>query len=142
MAMSASGTRATVHESSAHDADEGSLVGRLRVIGGLLALVAGLVALVSVLLVAKWMKISSSDFTQLAAGVVGVIGSVVGAYFGVKVGSEGTQKVLENQREQAARAQIFAAHLEPNEAKEALRLAFPEEEQAPEGTSGPSPPGR
>lgn len=136
--MPASGTRATVNESSAQDADEGSLLGRLRVIGGLLALVAGLVALVSVLLVAKWMKISSSDFTQLAAAVVGVIGSVVGAYFGVKVGSDGAQKVLESQREQAARAQIFAAHLDPGEAEAALRQAFPEEEKAAEAAAPPS----
>jgi uncharacterized membrane protein YeaQ/YmgE (transglycosylase-associated protein family) len=100
---------------------------QLKLIGGLLALSAGLLALLTVLVISKWVKVDTDQFTQLATTVIGVIGSIVGAYFGVKIGTDGTQKALEAQRQDSARSQIFAAHLDPEVAKEALRLAFPSE---------------
>jgi hypothetical protein len=42
---------------------------------------------------------------SIATAAFGVIGSVVGAYFGVKVGAEGTAKALDAHRAEAARAQ-------------------------------------
>jgi hypothetical protein len=44
-------------------------------------------------------------------GAFGVIGSVVGAYFGLKVGAESAQKSADGQRQEAAKAQVFAAHI-------------------------------
>jgi hypothetical protein len=97
---------------------------QLKIIGGLVALLGGLAALLIVLVISKWVDVDSDQFTQLATTVVGVIGSVVGAYFGVKIGTDGTQKALESQRQEAARSQIFAAHLDPDVAEKALELAF------------------
>lgn len=99
---------------------------QLRVVGGLLALGFGLLALTGVLGLSTAM-VDGDQFTQLATTVIGVIGSIVGAYFGVKIGTDGTQKALEAQRQEAARSQIFAAHLSPEVAQEALDLAFPAE---------------
>jgi|GEM_PF-4505149 len=107
---------------------------QIKIIGGLAALGIGLLALVLVLVLAVVSNVDSEKFAQLATTVVGVIGSIVGAYFGVKIGTDGTQKALEAQRQEAARSQIFAAHLPPDEAKHALDLAF-----RPGGPSAPRP---
>lgn len=106
-------------------ASPSGMIEQLKVIGGLLALVAGLLTLVGVLLIADKAGVTMDQFTQLATTVIGVVGSVVGAYFGVKIGTDGTDKALEAQRQEAARAQIFAAHLPPALAGQALQLAFP-----------------
>jgi hypothetical protein len=98
---------------------------QLKIIGGLLALIAGLLGLLIVLALARWQSVTTDQFTQLATTVIGIIGSIVGAYFGVKIGTDGTNKALEAQRQESARAQIFAAHLPPDLATTALELAFP-----------------
>lgn len=113
--------------------EEKSRTEQIQVIGGLVALGAGLLALSAVLVLAIVSNVDGDQFTQLATTVVGVIGSIVGAYFGVKIGTDGTQKALEGQRQEAARSQIFAAHLPPDLAEQALNLAFPQGEP-----SGPS----
>lgn len=117
-------------------------VEQLKVIGGLLALVAGLITLLVVLAFANRKGVSSNQFRQLATTVIGVVGSIVGAYFGLKIGTDGTDKALEAQRQEAARAQIFAAHLPPKEALEALQLAFPGAGQAPPQPNPPPPAGQ
>jgi hypothetical protein len=118
--------------------EEKSRTEQIRVIGGLVALGSGLVALSLVLILAIVSNVDGDQFTQLATTVVGVIGSVVGAYFGVKIGTDGTQKALEGQRQEAARSQIFAAHLPPDLAEKALDLAFPQgEPSAPSAQSSP-----
>jgi hypothetical protein len=107
---------------------------QIKIVGGLAALVSGLLALVLVLGFGLIASLDGSKFTQLATTIVGVIGSIVGAYFGVKIGTDGTQKALESQRQEAARSQIFAAHLPPAQAEHALELAF-----RPGGPSAPKP---
>ena len=107
--------------------DGRGLAASLKIIGGLLALTAGLVALLVVLIIAKGAGVRAPEFTGLATTVIGVIGSTVGAYFGVKIGSDGTQKALESQRQESARAQVYAAHMDPAVADKALGLAFPGE---------------
>jgi hypothetical protein len=59
-----------------------------------------------------------------------VIGTLVGAYFGVKIGTDQTKTAMEQTdrahsalREEAAKAQAFAAHVPPSEANRALRDA-------------------
>jgi hypothetical protein len=123
-------------------ADPPGKADQLKIIGGLLALVAGLIALLGVLGLAIAVRVTEMHFSQLAATVIGVIGSIVGAYFGVKIGSDGTDKALEAQRQESARAQIFAAHLPPAEAAQALQLAFPALGPAvakPDGAGAPDP---
>ena len=49
-----------------------------------------------------------------------VFGTIVGAYFGVKVGAAGKEKAEQARDAEAAKAQEFAAHLEPETATAAL----------------------
>jgi len=45
---------------------------------------------------------------------------VVGAYFGVKVGSDRTKDAIKGQKEEAAKAQAFALATHPDDAQQAL----------------------
>lgn len=124
------------------NANPSGAVEQLKVIGGLLALVAGLLTLVVVLLIANGSGVTTDQFTQLATTVIGVVGSIVGAYFGVKIGTDGTDKALEAQRQAQARSEIFAAHLPPTLAGQALGLAFPGAAipaPVPDPAAGPDP---
>ena len=93
---------------------------QLKVIGGLIALGSGLAALVVVVVVAF---ITKPDTTagSVATSAIGVIGSIVGAYFGVKIGSDGAAKAVEGQREEATKAQVFALHTAPESADKAMQ---------------------
>jgi len=93
---------------------------QLKIIGGLVALGSGLVALVAVVIAAF---IAKPDTTagSIATSAIGVIGSIVGAYFGVKIGSDGTAKAVEGQKEEATKAQVFALHTPPEQAEAAMR---------------------
>jgi len=79
----------------------------LRVIGGLLALVSGLVALVVIVLVGM-QDLAQEQAGAAATGGITAIATMVGAYFGVKVGSDGTKEAVKGQKEEAAKAQAFA----------------------------------
>jgi len=107
------------------------VAGQLKSVAGLLALVAGMITIVVVLVVAEIAGVSSQQFTTLATSAIGVVGAGVGAYFGVKVGSDGTARAVQGQREEAAHAQVFAAHLDPSHAAAALHNAFPHAIPAP-----------
>ena len=78
-------------------------------IAGLLALVSGLCVLGIVAVAA--IIVTPGSAKEVAVGAFGVIGSVVGAYFGLKVGAESAQKSAEGQRQEAAKAQVYAAHI-------------------------------
>jgi hypothetical protein len=90
-------------------------------VAGLLALVTGLIVLGIVASVA--IIATPSGAKEIAVGAFGVIGSVVAAYFGLKVGSENSKKALEAQRQEAAKAQVFAAHIPQAEAQNILSQA-------------------
>jgi hypothetical protein len=79
----------------------------LRVIGGLLALTAGLIALVVIVLVAIGELDKEQAGAATTAGITAVA-TMVGAYFGVKVGSDGTKEAIKGQKEEAEKAQAFA----------------------------------
>ena len=95
---------------------------QLRVIGGLLALTAGLIALIVVVVVSLLVKTDTTG-GSIATAAIGVIGSTVGAYFGVKVGSDGTKAAVEAQQKEAAKAQVFALHTPPDQANVAFDQA-------------------
>jgi hypothetical protein len=84
-----------------------SISENLRVIGGLLALASGLVALVVIVLVGME-DLAQEQAGAVATGGVTAIATMVGAYFGVKVGSDGTKEAIKGQKEEAAKAQAFA----------------------------------
>jgi hypothetical protein len=87
---------------------------KIKEIGGLVAVVAGVIA---VAVVAGGALIAGGDTAGTIAGTAtAAIGSMVGAYFGVKVGTDQTKNAVKGQREEAAKAQVFAAHLPPEKA--------------------------
>jgi hypothetical protein len=93
----------------------------IKVIGGLVALATGVV--VVGLVAGAAMIAAPSSASSIAAAAFGVIGSTVGAYFGVKIGSDGTQKAVEAQRQEAAKATVYAAHLQPGQAHDVIQMA-------------------
>ncbi len=98
---------------------------RLSSIAGLLAVVAGLLSLIAVS-VAAIVALPSGNGQNVVAvttGSFGVIGTVVGAYFGVKLGTDGRQAAQHAQRAEAAKVQALAAHLDSDTADRALKEA-------------------
>jgi NH3-dependent NAD+ synthetase len=67
--------------------------------------------------------VNSTTTTALATAAFGVIGSVVGAYFGVKIGTDSTQTAIQAQLQEAAKSQVYAAHLPTQQADEVLNKA-------------------
>lgn len=94
-------------------------IDRLKLIGGLVALTAGLLALIVVVVVSLIVKPDTTG-GSIATSAIGVIGSIVGAYFGVKIGTDGTQKAIQAQQQEATKAQVFALHVAPGDAATAL----------------------
>jgi len=107
---------------------------RIRVIGGLVAVGIGVFAVTLITIVAL---IQGGDTAAtIASASTGVIASIVGAYFGVKVGTDQTKTAAEGERRQAAKTAVFAAHLPREEADQVLALAA----AAARGEEPPQPP--
>ncbi len=121
-----SGTAATPQASPPGNSQpataSGGTADNLQVIAGLIAVCAGLVALVIVVIVALIVKPDTTG-GSIATSATAVIGSIVGAYFGVKVGSEGTQKAVQAQQDEATKAQVFALHATPSDPSAVLNDA-------------------
>jgi hypothetical protein len=106
----------------------GGKAASLKTISGLLAVVAGLTSLTIIALVAiSVMNDNNSAIVSIASGSFGVIGTVVGAYFGVKAGNDSTQKAIDGTskaidglKDESAKAQTFAAHMDPGKVSEAI----------------------
>jgi hypothetical protein len=98
-----------------------NLAERIKLIGGLVAVSIGVVSVAIIALYA--ISQNNEDAGTIASAAGGVIASIVGAYFGVKIGSDQTQKAQDGLKEQAAKAQAFAAHLSPDKADEILDKA-------------------
>ena len=90
---------------------------RVREIGGLVAVIAGLLAITGIATAALVAG------TQIAATVAGsataVVGSVVGAYLGVKIGTDQTEEAIQGQQIEAAKAQVYASHMSEQQAANA-----------------------
>jgi len=93
----------------------------IKAMGGLVAVVFGIaaVAVIAVIAITK----NTETASTIAGITAGIVGSIVGAYFGVKVGSDQMKSALDSQREQAARAEVYAAHLSPGEASAVIDRA-------------------
>lgn len=94
---------------------------KVKAIGGLVAVGMGILAVGVIAFVAllKGGEISAT----IASSAGGVIATIVGAYFGVKVGTDQGKTAMENQKAEAAKAQVFAAHLPADQAKDVLELS-------------------
>jgi hypothetical protein len=106
---------------SDRDPHEGSTAADIRSVGGLVSLCVGVV--VVGLLAGGALIADPSDAATIATAAFAVIGSIVGAYFGVKIGTDGTQKAVQAHQDEATKAQVFAAHLAPEKADIALEQA-------------------
>jgi hypothetical protein len=93
----------------------------LKLVGGLAALVAGLLVLGLVAVAA--LIADPSHAGSIATAAFGVIGPIVAAYFGVKIGTDGTQKAIEAHQKEATKVQVMAAHLPVDKAQDVLREA-------------------
>lgn len=94
---------------------------KVKAIGGLAAVTIGVVAVGVIAFVALLEGGATSATIASSAG--GVIATIVGAYFGVKVGTDQGKTAMENQKAEAAKAQVFAAHLPADQAKDVLELS-------------------
>jgi hypothetical protein len=87
-----------------------ALADRLKVIGGLIALGIGLLALLLVVVFTLAFNRGTGG-ESVATAAIGVIGSTVGAYFGVKIGTDGTSRSIDAQQDEALKAQVIALHI-------------------------------
>jgi len=94
---------------------------KVKTIGGLVAVVAGVLA-VGVIAIVALIKDTGTAAT-IASATGGVIATIVGAYFGVKVGTDQGKTAIEGQHAEAAKAQVYAAHLPPGDAPDILERA-------------------
>ena len=106
----------------------GGWVEALRTIAGLLAVLLGLASLTLIALFGMgFVKTDNPSVVSIATASFGVIGTVVGAYFGAKASNDSTQKAIEStqkaidgMKDESAKAQAFAAHLDPKQAADAV----------------------
>lgn len=82
-----------------------------------------LLALATVLVLALKVSSSGSAITGVATGAFGVIGSVVGGYFGVKTGTDQTKPLAAAASAASAGATAIALHVPPDAADRAARAA-------------------
>jgi hypothetical protein len=94
---------------------------KVKAIGGLVAVVVGVLAVLGIAIGA--LIAGTSTAATIASSAAGVIATIVGAYFGVKVGTDQGKTAMENQKAEAAKAQVFAAHLPADQAKDVLELS-------------------
>jgi hypothetical protein len=104
----------------------------IQVIGGLTAVSLGLaVVLIIAMLAVVFVRTDATQVAIVAGSAFTVIGTLVGAYFGMKIGTDQTKAAMEQtdratkaMREEAAKAQAFASQVETGAAADwALRAA-------------------
>jgi uncharacterized protein YacL len=105
---------------AAKDSGDGSFIEKVKTIGGLVAVGIGVVV-VGVISIIALIKDTSTAAT-IASSASGVVATIVGAYFGVKVGTDQGKTAMDNQKAEAAKAQVYAAHLPAENAKDVLEL--------------------
>jgi hypothetical protein len=93
----------------------------LKLIGGLVAVGIGTIVVGAIAVIALLKGGDTAATVSSSAG--GVIATMVGAYFGVKVGSDQTKSALDGQKAEAAKAQAFAAHVPSDKADDIIAQA-------------------
>lgn len=110
-------------------------INKLQSIGGLVAVGTGVaailvLALAAVVLLAFKISAPTDAIVAVTTGAFGVIGSVVGAYFGVKVGTDQAKPIAAAAADATkaaatahARSEAIALHVPPDNADQALNAA-------------------
>jgi hypothetical protein len=86
----------------------------IKAVGGLFAVAVGVVALALIACLA--FVAEDSTTTPIVTSCVAAIGAVVGAYFGVKIGTDGTSTAIKAQQQASTNAQIAALYVSPEHA--------------------------
>ena len=86
----------------------------IKAVGGLFAVTVGVVALALIACLA--FVVQDSTTTPIVTACVTAIGAVVGAYFGVKVGTDGTSTAIKAQQQASTNTQIAALYVSPEHA--------------------------
>jgi hypothetical protein len=94
---------------------------RLKTVAGLTAVIVGVI-MVGLIAIVAMLK-GGKDSATIASSAAGVIATIVGAYFGVKMGNDRTDEANKSQKAEAAKAQVYAAHLDSTDAKEVIAQA-------------------
>jgi hypothetical protein len=102
-------------EEEAKETEKATVSDQVKAVGGLVAVAIGVGAVAIIALVAILKDSGNGGTIASAAG--GVIATMVGAYFGVKVGTDQSKTAAENQKAEAAKAQVYALHVDPDKAK-------------------------
>ena len=96
----------------------------IKLIGGLVVVCVGVTALALITIIAiEAVRGSDAQVVSVATASFSVIGTVVGAYFGLKIGADGTTNAIKGMRDEAAKAQAFAAYVPTESAKAAIAEA-------------------
>jgi uncharacterized iron-regulated membrane protein len=103
------------------EGSKGDWADRTKEIGGLVAVIAGLLAIVGIAIAA--LVAGTQTAATVAGSAMAVVGSVVGAYLGVKIGSDQTRKAIQGQQIESAKAQIYASHVSGQDAANANATA-------------------
>lgn len=106
-------------------------------IGVVAVLVVSLAAVVAIAAVGGD---SGQTIASVAAAASGVVGSIVGAFFGVKVGGEGKDAALDEARRASTQAIAFAAHTHPEDIPRAMETMAGLSGQATARGATPGPP--
>jgi hypothetical protein len=93
----------------------------IKLIGGLVAVGIGTLVVGGVAIVA--LLKGGQTAATIASSAGGVIATMVGAYFGIKVGSDQTKAAIDGQKAEAAKAQAFAAHVPSEKADDVIAQA-------------------
>ncbi|HEX6667097.1 MAG TPA: hypothetical protein VF081_10940 [Solirubrobacterales bacterium] len=103
---------------------------RVKTVAGLVAVLAGVVAVGVIAIVAMLTDKEGTNVSTIATSAAGVIATIVGAYFGVKLGSDQTKDASKSQKGTAAKAEVYAAHLPADKAQAVIDLADEAAEKA------------
>jgi hypothetical protein len=106
-------------ENEASSLPNATLSDGIKTIGGLLAVLTGIVV-VAIIAGAAISKNSQTAAT-IAASTTGAVATIVGAYFGVKIGSDQTKQALDAGSAQAKQALVTANQQAKTKDKEAVK---------------------
>jgi len=95
-----------------------------RIQSGFVVVILGLVFVLAVFVIAIFKFSSASDVTTTVTSVGGVIGTIVGAFFGLQLGAAGKEKV-EQQRNKAEQMALMLAGKAPTDKFESLLKEYP-----------------
>jgi hypothetical protein len=99
--------------------------------GGVIVVIIG-VGSVGTITAASLGSVPEAERATVAAAAFSVLGTIVGAYFGLRVGAKGKEDAEQQRQVATAKVERLAAEVEPSKAKDIL-------DEVDRGESGPLP---